>query len=86
MSLEDAVHRLANVIGTQTNEAVSEIIRQRDSAQKRAQQLERERDYYSRRKDELYEKCHTKDRQIAALRGVITRMKTNSRPGAGEES
>ena len=75
MSLEDAVHRLANVIGTQTNEAVAEIIRQWDMWQKRAQELERSRDYYESRNNEKCEAGRAKDRQIAALRGVITHMK-----------
>lgn len=85
MSLEDAVYRLANVIGTQTNEAVAEIIRQRDAAQKRAQELERSCDYYESLNNEKYEAGRAKDRQIAALRGVITRMKAKSRRGAREE-
>jgi hypothetical protein len=85
VSLEDAVHRLANVISTQTNEAVAEIIRQRDAWQERAQELERTRDYLSKRRDELFDEGRAKDRKIIALRGVITRMKNNARPGAGDE-
>lgn len=75
MSLEDAVHRLANVIGTQTNAAVAEIIRQRDVFQKRAEQLERDSEFYRKRRDDLYDQGQHKGRQIAALRGVIKRMK-----------
>ena len=58
---------------------------QRDAWQERAQELERTRDYLSKRRDELFDEGRAKDRKIIALRGVITRMKNNARPGAGDE-
>lgn len=76
MSLEDQITRLTNVISmSQEGSAVAEIIRQRDAAQKWAKQCESDAEYYRQRSSEHYNKRIKVERQCAALRGVITRMK-----------
>jgi len=89
MSLEAAMERLAVAVERNTgNAAVAEIIRQRDAWQKRAESLERERNYHSNRRDELWKDGERMGRRIAALRGTITRMKrqrkAEAQPPAGQ--
>lgn len=79
MSLEDAVQRLVNVLGTQEpNAAVREIIRQRDEAQQNFAAARRSAETYER----YYLECDARyaklNRVVSSLRGVITRMKRAS--------
>ena len=79
MALEDAIVRLARAVELQGEaSAVAEIIRQRNAAQKEAGELRQSRDYYERRMSEEYEAGLRLNRQITALRAVVTRMKNKA--------
>jgi hypothetical protein len=76
MSLEDQITRLTNVISMrQEGTAVAEIIRQRDAAQAWAKKCEADAKFYCTQRDNHYDSRQRAERQAAALRGVITRMK-----------
>lgn len=75
MSLEDAVHRLANAVGMHEDTAAKEIIRQRDDWQKSYNNMKNDRDYQKERADRHFNNLQTANRRIASLQGVITRMK-----------
>ena len=75
MSLEDALNRVANAIGMHDDIAVKEIIRQRDDAQSKLSAMTRNRDDEWERRTVWYERCQKANRSVAALKGVITRMK-----------
>ena len=75
MSLEDAVHRLANAVGMHEDVAVREIIRERDEARGRLASMTNDRDGWKRwHDDEQVEKLKLQ-RKVSSLRGVITRIK-----------
>lgn len=76
MSLEDQITRLTNVISmSQEGTAVAEIIRQREEAKKWAERCETDSKYFQESRDNHYALRLHAERQVAALRGVITRMK-----------
>ena len=76
MALEDQVYRLALAVEKQGDAAaVREIIRQRDQALADLESVKRQRDMYSRWSDEKSDTTARLGRRIAALQGVITRMK-----------
>ena len=76
MSMEDAIHRLANAIGMAGEQsAVAEIIRQRDAALKDAAYQKSQKEMYDRWNDEKRQENARLGRVISALRGTITRMK-----------
>lgn len=76
MSLESAVERLALAVARQAgNAAVAEIIRERDLARRQQADMTWDRDQEQRMRMGLQQRGAAKDRRIASLRGVITRMK-----------
>ena len=75
MSLEDQVAQLANAIGMHEDVAVREIIRQRDAAQREADSLKSRCERLVKYNDDADTRNWKQERRIAALRGVITRMK-----------
>lgn len=75
MSLEDAVHRLANAVGMQEQTAVKEIIRQRDSALSDFANMKSRSEMYQRWYEDKKRDCEHLGRVIASLRGVVTKMK-----------
>jgi hypothetical protein len=79
MSLEDQVARLATAIGMHDDIAVREIIKQRDAAIRESAQWEHDAKYYKERMSSNYAERCAVERKNAALRGVITRMKTKLR-------
>ena len=77
MSLEDAVHRLVNVIGTTDNTAaVKEIIRQRDEALENARRNEANWKWADERREKYWRELETERRRSRSLRAYIKRMKT----------
>ena len=76
MALEDAINRLANVIGmSQEGTAVAEIIRERNEALKEREKAKGNADYYRNERDKFRERVYGANRRISALKGVITKMK-----------
>lgn len=75
MSLEDQMGRLANAIAMHDDVAVREIIKQRDEANRLLEAERRSRQHYENRVAALGGERDDLNRRIAALRGVITRMK-----------
>ena len=76
MALEDAINRLANVIGmSQEGTAVAEIIRERNEAYAQRDRWKKDADFYEQRRNESSAKLRTANRRISALKGVITKMK-----------
>lgn len=76
MSLEDQIARLTNVISmSQEGSAVAEIIRQREESKAWAVRCESDAKFYQEQRDRHYKSRIHAERQVAALRGVITRMK-----------
>lgn len=73
MSLESAIERLA--AATENNVAVREIIRQRDKWQSAHDAEKRRAQMYEQWYDNKRDETERLRRLIAALRGVITRMK-----------
>lgn len=79
MSLEDAVHRLANAIGAaDTSAAVKEIIRQRDEALEMARRHEANFKWADGKKDELYRRLETEYRRVRSLRAHIKKLKAGA--------
>ena len=78
MSLEDQVARLANAIGMHDDEAIKEIIRQRDDAYKQRDRWKRDADFYQKWSDENFAALQRDNRRVNALKGVITKMKKKS--------
>jgi hypothetical protein len=82
MSLESAVERLAYAVEDQAqNSAVAEIIRQRDAALKERDRWKSDAEYYQKGRDERYTQLEHERRVSAALRGVITRMRSKGARG-----
>jgi hypothetical protein len=76
MALENVLERLARAIESQAEAcAVAELIRQRDVFATSLETMTRDRDWYKNRMNELGDEKRLCERRIAALQGVITRMK-----------
>lgn len=76
MSLEDAVDRLVNVLGSRERDvAVKEIIRQRDDALAKFHAAKNSAEMYERWYGERVKENARLGRVVSALRGVVTRMK-----------
>lgn len=76
MALESVIERLAYAIERgEPNIAVREIIRERDVALNNLRDMTNRRDYWEKECREQRQRGYAKDRRIASLKGVITRMK-----------
>jgi hypothetical protein len=76
MALEDAVLQLASAVArNQQGAAVAEIIRQRDYAFAQRDRWKRDAEFYEGRRNEAGKRLERANRRIAALQGVITKMK-----------
>ena len=81
MALENSIERLARAIESQAEAcAVAELIRQRDVANKSLETMTHDRDWYKNRMGDLRDEKRLCERRIAALQGVITRMKKKGTP------
>lgn len=80
MSMEEALLRLSRAIDSQGEAtAVREIIRQRDEAQRQLADMTTKRDFWQAQSADNNRRGQAKDRRIAALQGVITRMKRKAK-------
>lgn len=76
MSLEDAINRLASAAERNySGSAVAEIIRNRDEANRRVVELERQLNHVRALRDASENRADRLSRSNQSLRGVITRMK-----------
>ena len=80
-SLEDAINRLASAAERNySGSAVAEIIRQRDEAIAQRDKWKRDAEYYMQDRNAASDRRRKAERKLAALRGVITRMKKQRLP------